>query len=356
MSFPRGQRLLGMLIVSFALSTVTGCVHRRGFVVSEAPTELAKVNLPEHVIAPPDILLIDAASLVPRPPYRIKPLDALVIQVKIFGVKDDDKRSSLVPGQPIEGIYRIEPDGTVNLGFDYGLIKISGMTIPDAKNAIKANLGKRFKVDFDVFVTLAESRALQQIRGEHLVEPDGKVTLGTYGTVNVTGLTLDQARAALQTHLAAFLVDPEISLSIAGFNSRVYYVLFDLDGAGQQVYRLPITGNETVLDAVAELKGLPGGTARKRIWVARPSPTDPQCGQVLRVDWDSVSSCASTATNYQLLPGDRVYVSVDPFVRADNLLAKVLSPIERILGITLLGNTTVRSFTDRNNEGSGFGF
>lgn len=352
----RCKRMLGALIVSAALSSMMGCAIHRGIVRADVPTELAKISLPEHVIAPPDILLIDAASLVPLPPYLIKPLDALAIQVRVFGAKDEDKRSSLVPGQPIEGVYRVEPDGTVNLGYDYGLIKVSGLAIPDAKNAIKTSLAKRFKAEFDVFVNLAESRALQQIRGEHLVQPDGKVALGVYGSVNVTGLTLDQARAAIQKHLGAFLLDPDISVSIAGFNSRVYYVFFDLDGAGQQVYRMPITGNETVLDAVAELKGLPGGTARKRIWVARPSLADAGCGHVLPVDWKAISSCASTATNYQLLPGDRVYVSVDPWVAADNYLAKVLSPLERILGITLLGNTTVRSFTDRNGVGSGTGF
>lgn len=349
MSIPRNRRMLCALVIGFAALT-NGCALHRGAVM-DVPTELSKINLPEHVIAPPDILLIDAATLVPQPPYRIKTLDALVIQVRIFGAMDDDKRSSLVPGQPIDGIYRVEPDGTVNLGFDYGLIKVSGLAIPDAKNAIKSSLAKRFKADFDVFVTLAESRALQQIRGEHLVQPDGKVTLGTYGSVNVTGLTLDQARAAIETHLSAFLLEPEISISIAGFNSRVYYVLFDLDGAGTQVYRLPITGNETVLDAVAELKGLPGGTNRKRIWVARPSLADSGCGHVLPVDWNKIASCASTATNYQLLPGDRVYVNVDPWIRTDNYLAKVLSPVERILGITLLGNSTVRSFTDRQGLG-----
>src|SRR6266446_57026 len=55
------------------------------------PTELNKITLPDHVIGPPDILLIDAVTLVPRPPYLIKPLDALAIEVRIVGAVDDDK-------------------------------------------------------------------------------------------------------------------------------------------------------------------------------------------------------------------------------------------------------------------------
>jgi len=355
-----GKKYLRLSILAFLLAAtagMTGChTLRRSAAFGDSPTELTKVNLPEHIIAPPDILLIDAVTLVPRPPYLIKPLDAIFIQVIIPDAEKREDASSLIPGQPISNAFRVEPDGTVNLGFDYGSVKVSGQAIPDAKKTIKKHLLERFsKRPFDVVATLVESQGLQQIRGEHLVEPDGKVTLGIYGTVNVRGLTLTEARAAIQTHLAAFVLEPEISLSIAGFNSRVYYVLFDLDGAGHQVFRKPITGNETVLDAIAELNGLPGGTARKRIWVARPSLADSGCGHVLPVDWNMITSCASTATNYQLMPGDRVYVAVDPWIRADNFLAKALSPIERILGITLLGSSTVRNVSgSQGGVGSGF--
>lgn len=345
--------LTGILLVCAAVS---GCLRNHTVdPIGSGPTELTKINLPPHLIAPPDILLIDAVNLVPRPPYLIKAMDSLFIQVRIAGVKDDDKRSSLVPGQPIDGVYRVEPEGTVNLSYDYGLVNVAGMDISGARNAIKASLLKRFKADFELIVSLAESRALQQIRGEHLVQPDGKVVLGTYGSVVVSGMTLEQAKAAIQAHLSKKLLDPEISLDIAGFNSRVYYVIFDLDGAGQQVFRLPVTGNETVMDAIAELKGLPAGTFRKRIWVARPSGDESGHNNILPVNWDAIASSGSTATNYQLLPGDRVFVSVDPWIAADNYLAKVLSPLERVLGITLLGNSTVRSVSGTNNNGLGSG-
>ena len=74
------------------------------------------------------------------------------------------------------------------------------------------------------------------------------------------------------------------------------------------------------------------------------------------VDWDAITARGSTATNYQLLPGDRVFVSVDPWIAADNYLAKIIAPIERVLGVTLLGNSTVRSIQfGTTGFGSGFG-
>ena len=60
------------------------------------------------------------------------------------------------------------------------------------------------------------------------------------------------------------------------------------------------------------------------------------------------------ATNYQILPGDRVFVSVDPWIATDNYLAKVIAPIERVLGVALLFNSTGRSISG-SGTGSGSG-
>src|SRR5262245_13158478 len=179
-----------LLIPSTLCLVATGC-HSVPIMV-DAPTELRKVPHPEYTIAPPDVLVVDAANLIPKPPYRVAPLDGLLIRVNVTGAKDQ-KFNELLPGQPIDGLYRVEVSGEVNLGFDYGSVPVGGKTIPEAKDAITKYLKQRFKVDFSVLVALVESRALQQIRGEHLVRQDGKITLGIYGSVFVTGFTIEEA-------------------------------------------------------------------------------------------------------------------------------------------------------------------
>jgi polysaccharide export outer membrane protein len=142
-------------------------------------------------------------------------------------------------------------------------------------------------------------------------------------------------------HLTQYLRNPQISLLVTGYNSKVYYLVFGGGGNGQQIYRFPITGNETVLDALAQVNGLPNGTSTCKIWVARPAPPDVGHDQILPVDWLAITNGASTATNYQLLPGDRVHVAPQALVALDNALAKFFAPIERIFGVTLLGTQTV---------------
>src|SRR5262249_54240659 len=42
----------------------------------------------------------------------------------------------------------------------------------------------------------------QQIRGQHLVRPDGTIGLGIYGSAYVAGMTLEEAREAIAQQLA----------------------------------------------------------------------------------------------------------------------------------------------------------
>ena len=47
---------------------------------------------------------------------------------------------------------------------------------------------------------------------------------------------------------------------------------------------------------------------------------------MLPVDWRAITEGGSTCTNYQIFPGDRIYVGPDCLIKADNYLSKVLAP------------------------------
>lgn len=81
-----------------------------------------------------------------------------------------------------------------------------------------------------------------------------------------------------------------------------YYLVTDSAGKGEQVTAFPATGNELVLDVVPKAEG----TAKRTIWIARTLAGQPE--QILPVDWKAIVQHGQTATNYQILPGDRVYV------------------------------------------------
>ena len=154
-------------------------------------------------------------------------------------------------------------------------------------DAIRKHMAQWF-VDPQVSVSLAFSSGAQQIQGEHLVGPDGRVNLGTYGSVYVAGMTIDEARAAIEEKLSANTGRPEVVVDIFAYNSKKYYVITQGGGLGDNVAEAPITGNETVLDAIARIGGI-SQISSTNIWIARPAPNGVGCEQILPVNWDEIS-------------------------------------------------------------------
>ena len=295
---------------------------------SSVPRELDKVTLPRYVVEPPDILLIEGVKLVPKSPHKFEIFDVVLIRV-----------TGAYPDQPIDDAYSIDADGSVNLGPTYGRIKITGLTTEEAEDEIRAELAQ-ILTDVDVSVSLLQSSGAQQVTGQHLVGPDGRVNLGTYGSVFVAGMTLEQVREAVEAQLALKLEEPEVFVDVLAYNSKVYYIVTQGGGFGDNVARLPVTGNETVLDAVASLGGI-SQVSSTRLWIARPAPNGVGCEQILPVDWEDITRGASTATNYQLMPGDRLFIAENKYSRFSAIVGNTLAPFERIFGAVSLTTSTL---------------
>jgi protein involved in polysaccharide export with SLBB domain len=158
------------------------------------------------------------------------------------------------------------------------------------------------------------SRAGQPLDGQRLVRPDGTISLGAAGAVSVAGLSTDQAadaiarqltRAGAVQGLSPEQVRDELTVEVVAYNSKVFYVITDLAGQGEQVYRFPSSGDQTVLDVVAQVNGLPAVAGRCRVWVERRDGGAPP--KVLPVDMRGITQRGEARTNYALRPGDRVH-------------------------------------------------
>jgi polysaccharide export outer membrane protein len=255
-------------------------------------------TLPRYVIEPPDVVVIEALRLVPKRPYRVAPHD--VLRVRVEGAS---------PDQPIDDAYSVDADGTLNFGPTYGRVAVDSLTIDEIQQTIHDHLAKSLN-EIDVSVSLQQSTDVASVSGQHLVAMDGRVNLGAYGSVFLAGLTVEEARRAIEKQLAEQLDRPQIALAVQAYNSKVYYIITAGGAAGDDVVRAPITGNETVLDAVANLGGIAQAAATK-MWIARPAPNGAGVEQILTVAWDEIARGASTETNYQILPGDRLFIETE---------------------------------------------
>jgi polysaccharide biosynthesis/export protein len=297
----------------------------------EPPRERSMVSLEDYRVEPPDFLHIEMLKLVPLPPYRIDIYD--VLQIRVLGTILD---------QPIDGFYLVEAEGIVSLGPGYGTVRVAGMTIEESTATITDKL-KGVLTSPEVSVQLSRTAGTQPVTGQYAVAPDGTVNLRQYGMIHVSGKTLTEIREDLTKHLGQYFDSPEVSVDVLAFNSKSFYVITEGAGMGDNIRRLPISGNDTVLDALSAVNGL-SPLSSTHIWVARPAPGGFGCEQILPVDYEAISQGGSSETNYQLMPGDRVFIAQDSMTAFNNFVAKLTAPVERLLGVAALGGSATRTF------------
>ncbi len=352
---------------------------------------VAEVQAPEKVTAPGADLPREL-SMRPLPAYRIEPPD--ILQIEITSSKVVRSSESQSSSQPEQGAPSSDPgtatgsasstktgSGTLTLSGTntyFGTKSISGgqpqtggattvtggtITYVGETNtgggtlviSANTNPGKVWDSVADGQIVAARSPVTRNIErtvfriprvqpgsGQYLVGPDGTINLRQYGTVQVMGMTIAEVKAALEKHLAKYLESPEVTLDVLGYNSKVYYIITDGAGYGDNVRRIPISGNETVLDAVAAVGGL-SQLSSKKMWLVRPTPTDPEKGMSLPIDYEAITQRGATATNYQVMPGDRIFIAGDSAIALNNKISKTTAPVERMLGMISLWASTVRS-------------
>ena len=356
----------GVRILLLGCLLSCGCAHTvetSPYVRHEVPRELEMMSLPEYRVAPPDVLIIEVVDNIRHEGSLLQPGDTVFIQVantlpyETFLAENDQELGAYLQLEQafknVNANYLIDNDGMADLGPIYGKLKLADLTPPQAEQAIAEHLKASSVENPKVSVALIDIAAKQPIAGEHLVRPDGTVSLGTYGSVYVTGMTVNEIRMVVEARLKPHLNNPKANVDIVAYNSKSFYVITDGGGYGEQVIRLPAVGNETVLDAVAQIEGL-SQVSSKNIWIARPAPSNMGVAQILPVNWTEISREGVTATNYQLMPGDRLYIQADPLIKLDNTFAKIISPVERVFGVVLLGDQMLDSFRMTGQQG-GFG-
>ncbi|MFG0254537.1 MAG: polysaccharide biosynthesis/export family protein [Rhodopirellula sp. JB053] len=170
-----------------------------------------------------------------------------------------------------------------------------------------------------------------RLPADQVVLADGTVDLGPYGRVVVAGQSLEQAESLIEQQIAyqlqqqrqsckQFASDEDRSVidsdtlpancDAIAINVRMlepvhrYYVLGEVNAPGAY----PLSGYETVLDAIVTAGGLTSSSNPCKILLARP--TDPcNCRVTLPVCYREIVQLGNTSSNYQLQPGDRIFVS-----------------------------------------------
>lgn len=104
--------------------------------------------------------------------------------------------------------------------------------------------------------------------------------------------------------LSPLLGGDRVFVDVTAYNSKNYFVLGDVGAPG----KLPITGHETVLDALQYAGGVIGPRDDAEIRLVRPERNG-KPARTYPVDLAGIIDRGETKTNYQIFPGDRLVVT-----------------------------------------------
>ncbi len=148
-----------------------------------------------------------------------------------------------------------------------------------------------------------------RLPADQQVAADGSLDLGKFGRIIVTSMTLEQAERLIQQTLSA-AGQKDVAVNIRLIQPVLhYYVVGEVNSPGSY----PLTGFETVLDGIMAAGGLTSRASACDTLLARP--TSPcSCRVTLPVCYRAITQLGDTTTNYQLKPGDRIFVGRQTFL------------------------------------------
>ena len=157
------------------------------------------------------------------------------------------------------------------------------------------------------------------------VRPDGRISLDLIGDVQVAGKTIQEVEADITNRIAEYIVHPDVTVTLAESNSRKIYVLGEVGAPGDY----PIIGKVDVLDAF----GTAGGRTRfSKLDTARLVRPGIEGQRVFQVNLAAITLYGDSATNYELQPGDVLFVPPNGFARVGYAVGILLFPLQQVLG------------------------
>jgi polysaccharide export outer membrane protein len=225
---------------TYRLSTTARSISQSHTRAAALPRELSEDVLPVYIVAPGDVLYLEAAKF--------------------------DSPMRLPGDQPVQ------PDGSIELG-KYGRLQVAGMTIPQIRDEVQAAIDAREEMDW-------LQRAAERTRPANQDEEKQRA---------IEERDWREAR--------------EVVVRLVDWKSKVFYVMGEVNSPGAY----PFTGSDNVLDALVAAGDITQRSDRHHIILSRP--TGP-CNKriVLPICYDNLVQLGDSSSNYQIMPGDRIFV------------------------------------------------
>jgi len=166
-----------------------------------------------------------------------------------------------------------------------------------------------------------------EVSGQYEINTEGKIQYEFVGDIVVNGLTKDGAAKLITERLSEYIVNPEVTVKIVGYNSKIVYVVGEVGRPGKIFMRgNTITVREALLEA-----GLPllSGVTKKSKLI-----TPSENGKIARenVNVYALLYEGDLRQNLIMQPGDVLYVPPTFLTKTMRAISPVTAPISNTAG------------------------
>ncbi len=258
----------------------------------------------------------ESAKSKSQPPFRlmneyvVEPPDLILVEVL-----------EALPGRPISGERLVRPDGKISLGF-YGDVYVAGLTLREIKEKIILHLRKYLP---DETLGLLVEEGTDEMDDTDIPPPstgEGRSPFDRSraeegpmppagGGENPFQLQRDDEKPKSDVphpgapSEQARHVEPRDSdrvfVDVTAYNSKNYYMQGEFLVTG----RLPVTGQERVLDAINFAGGLMPDADHDQVFLYREGAKGAPV-RTFKIDIDQILLGDDLSTNYQVLAGDKI--------------------------------------------------
>jgi polysaccharide export outer membrane protein len=88
-----------------------------------------------------------------------------------------------------------------------------------------------------------------EFNSNHLIRPDGRITVNLVGEVMAAGQTPEQLTDVLRERLKKYVVDPDVSISVLAVNSKRYFIQGEVNHPGEFKLVVPTKVLEALVNA-----------------------------------------------------------------------------------------------------------
>ena len=237
--------------------------------------------------------------------------------------------------------------GGVEIPLENGAVKVATIRGSDA---VREGPFEVSQVRPEYYVEIGDVLDLEVWRVPDLtrsmtVRPDGRISLALIGELDVVGRTLVEVKEMIQSKLAEYLRNPQISLSVRQFGGRKFIILGEVGSPGVYRYQQDIS----LLEGIALAGGFKENARRGKILVIRGDVRkDPQV-KIISANVENILKRGMLSENLTILSNDIIYIAKDYLGDYKDILDNLISPTLTQGTDFMVFRSSIRTAQDRRN-------